>query len=67
VRCHQADAHGNEGIPRLAGQQPEYLRLSLKRYLNKTGERVYPDMSVAVSELGDANIEAVVQYLAGLK
>ncbi|BAL26643.1 putative cytochrome c4 [Azoarcus sp. KH32C] len=67
VRCHQADAHGNEGIPRLAGQQPEYLRLSLKRYLNKTGERVYPDMSAAVAELGDANIEAVVQYLASLK
>ncbi|HJV24878.1 MAG TPA: c-type cytochrome [Aromatoleum sp.] len=67
VRCHQADAHGNEGIPRLAGQQPEYLRLSLKRYLNKTGERVSTDMSAAAAELGEANIEAVVQYLAGLK
>ena len=67
VRCHQVDAHGNEGIPRLAGQQPEYLRVSLKRYLNKSGERVYPEMSTAVAELGGGNIDAVVQYLAGLK
>lgn len=67
VRCHQADAHGNETIPRLAGQQPEYLRLSLKRYLNKTGERVFPEMSTAVAQLGEQNIEAVVQYLASLK
>lgn len=67
VRCHQADAHGNETIPRLAGQQPEYLRLSLKRYLNKTGERVFPDMSTAVAQLGEQNIDAVVQYLASLK
>lgn len=67
VRCHMADAHGNESVPRLAGQQPEYLRISLKRYLNKTGERVFPEMSAAVAQLGEPNIEAVVQYLAGLK
>lgn len=67
VRCHQSDAHGKESIPRLAGQQPEYLRVSLHRYLEKTGERVYPDMSAAVAELGGGNIDSVVQYLAGLK
>lgn len=67
VRCHQSDARGADTVPRLAGQQPEYLRLSLQRYLKKSGERVFPDMSAAVAELGEANIEAVIAYLASLK
>lgn len=67
ARCHDGEARGGESIPRLAGQQPEYLRLSLLRYLRKTGERVSPDMSAAVAELGEANIDAVVAYLASLR
>lgn len=67
ARCHQGDARGREAIPRLAGQQPAYLRLSLQRYLRKSGERVFPEMSAAVAELGEANIDAVVAYLASLK
>lgn len=67
ARCHHGDARGGESIPRLAGQQPEYLRVSLLRYLRKTGERVSPDMSAAVAELGEANIDAVVGYLASVR
>lgn len=64
--CHHADAHGGDVFPRIAGQRPEYLRLSLKRYLNKTGERNYPEMTNAVTKLGEQNIDAVVDYLASL-
>lgn len=64
ARCHQDDARGAETFPRLAGQQPEYLRLSLKRYLTQSGERIYAPMTAAVMQLGAPNIEAVVAYLA---
>ncbi|WP_296568422.1 c-type cytochrome [Zoogloea sp.] len=67
VRCHGADARGGENFPRLAGQQPEYLRRSLMRYLKLSGERTYPPMTAAVSGLGERNVEAVVEYLSNLR
>lgn len=65
--CHQTDAHGSETFPRLAGQQPQYLRLSLQRYLNKSGVRNSVEMSAAVAQLGEPNIEPIVAYLSSLK
>lgn len=66
ARCHNADARGGEGFPRLAGQQREYIRLSLTRYLTQSGERFYAPMTAAVMQLGEANIDAVADYLAAL-
>lgn len=67
ARCHQGDARGGEAVPRLAGQQPDYLRMSLQRYLRRSGERVSPEMSAAVADLGEPNIDAVVAYLASMR
>jgi len=67
VACHRADGHGAENFPRLAGQQPEYLRASLRRYLSKSAARTSPEMTAAVVQLGDKNIEPIVEYLASLK
>lgn len=67
ARCHQPDARGGETFPRLAGQQPEYLRRTLRRYLSLSGERVYAPMTAAVMQLEDKNIEAMVEYLSSLK
>ncbi|KAB2966844.1 c-type cytochrome [Zoogloea sp.] len=64
ARCHGAEAKGGETFPRLAGQQDEYLRRSLHRYLKASGERIYPPMTAAVNGLGEKNIEAVVNYLS---
>lgn len=64
ARCHRDDAGGDASFPRLAGQQPEYLRISLKRYMDMSGERLYPPMTGAVRQLGAANIDAVVDYLS---
>lgn len=64
ARCHGAEAKGGETFPRLAGQQGEYLRRSLQRYLKASGERIYPPMTAAVNGLGEKNIEAVVNYLS---
>jgi cytochrome c553 len=66
-RCHGIDARGGENFPRLAGQQAEYLRRNIKRYLDQSGERAYPPMTAAVTGLGAKNIEAVVDYLSSLK
>lgn len=67
VACHGADAHGSATFPRLAAQQPEYLRTSLKRYLAQSGVRNSAEMTSAVTQLGEANIEPVVEYLSSLK
>ncbi|WP_334157005.1 c-type cytochrome [Oryzomicrobium sp.] len=65
--CHGAEAKGNETIPRLAGQQGEYLKKSLLRYRNKSGERLYAPMSAVTAQLSDSDVEAVVAYLSALK
>lgn len=67
AQCHLPNAHSTDTLPRLAGQQPEYLRLTLRRYLTMSGERTFPPMTDAVKQLGEQNIEAVVQYLSNLK
>ena len=66
ARCHGPEAKGGETFPRLAGQQPEYLRRSLTRYLKQTGERIYPPMTAAVTGLGERTIDAVVDFLSSL-
>ncbi len=66
-RCHCAAARGSEHFPRLAGQQPEYLRRNLLRFLGNPAERSYLPMTSAVTALGERNIEAVVAYLSSLK
>ncbi len=66
ARCHGPEAKGGENFPRLAGQQPEYLRRSLTRYLKMTGERIYPPMTAAITGLGERNIDAVVDFLSSL-
>lgn len=65
-RCHLSDASGTESFPRLAGQQTDYMRLSLKRYLDMSGERLYPPMTGAVRQMGEKNIEAIVDYLSAM-
>lgn len=65
--CHGTEAKGNETIPRLAGQQGEYLKKSLLRYRNRTGERIYAPMSAVTAQLNDSDVDAIVAYLSSLK
>lgn len=64
--CHGPQALGGNEFPRLAGQQAEYLRINLKRYLHPSKERSYGPMTAAVMRLGEENIEPVVDYLSSL-
>lgn len=66
-RCHGEQGRGNEKIPRIAGQQPDYLTLSLKRYRDGTGERIDPLMAANTKNLTDADIDALVAHVSGMR
>jgi cytochrome c553 len=65
-RCHAADGRGNDQFARIAGQQPEYLRQSLKGYRSGTGARTDPLMAASTKQMTDADIEAVVAYVMSM-
>ena len=66
VQCHGADLKGQQHIPRLAGQQVDYLRTQLKGF--KAGTRFDMDgnMTAAAQALALGDIETVSVYLSSL-
>jgi cytochrome c553 len=66
-RCHGNDGRGNAQFARIAGQQTDYLGTTLKRYRTGTGVRMDPLMANNTRLLTDANIDAVVAYVAAMK
>ena len=62
-RCHGEDGRGGEKFARIAGQQPEYLTTTLKRYRVGQGVRTDPLMAANTKLMSDADIEAVVAYV----
>lgn len=62
--CHGERGTGNETIARLAGQQPDYLVASIKRY--REGLRLDPRMLANVRSLNDADMRAVAAYIGSL-
>ncbi len=64
VQCHRTTAMGDERIPRLAGQHPEYLVLSLSRYRAHNGQRMDPLMQAVTSSLTNAQIQDIALYLS---
>lgn len=66
-RCHGTDGRGNAQIARIAGQQPEYLHRTLKRYQSNSDVRVNALMYANTRLMTDADIDAVVAFVAGMK
>lgn len=66
-RCHAEDGRGNEKFARIAGQQADYMRLTLKRYRSGTGPRVEPLMAASTKLMTDADIDAVVAYVGSME
>ena len=66
VQCHGPALHGQQHIPRIAGQQHDYLLAQLKLF--KAGKRADMDgnMTSAAKPLTDQDIEVLADYLAGL-
>ena len=67
VTCHGAELKGQQHIPRLAGQRPEYLRTQLLGF--KAGTRFDMDgnMTAAAQALTPADIETLAGYLSALR
>lgn len=62
--CHGKNGAGTEKIPRLAGQQVQYVEDSLKRYRSGNGERIDPRMASYTRNLKDADIQNLAAYLS---
>ena len=65
-RCHGEDGRGGEKFARVAGQQPEYLTVTLKRYRVGQGVRTDPLMAANTKLMTDADIDAVVAYVPSM-
>lgn len=74
-RCHGENGRGEEGYARLAGQQTDYVQMTLKRFrasANKEDDleenkRRNASMEQVTARLSDEDIEGLSHYIALLK
>ena len=66
VQCHGPALRGQQHIPRLAGQQYEYLLAQLRKFKAQKRADLDGNMTSAAQGLSDKDIEILVDYAAGL-
>jgi len=66
TQCHGPALLGLQHIPRLAGQQFEYLKTQLRGFKAQTRADIDGNMTSAVQALTDKDIDVLADYLAGL-
>ncbi len=62
--CHGSKAEGRGSFPKLAGQQPEYLKKQLLSF--KNGSRKGGPMNAIISSLSEQDINEIAEYLGSL-
>lgn len=67
TQCHGPALLGQQHIPRLAGQQFEYLKAQLRGFKANTRFDMDGQMTSAAMGLGDADIDALADYLSAMK
>ena len=67
VTCHGAELHGQQHIPRLAGQRADYLKAQLLGFKAQTRFDMDGNMTSAAQPLAPADIEALATYLSTLR
>src|SRR5438094_6201726 len=67
VQCHSASLQGQQHVPRIAGQQPDYLRAQLKGFKQRTRSDIDGYMTQMAQPLSDKEIDVLVDYIAGLR
>ena len=67
ARCHGDSGRGNEKVARIAGQQADYLTLTLRRYREGSNIRTEPLMAASTRLMTDADMSAVVGYVSSMK
>ena len=65
-QCHARNLMGQQHIPRLAGQQFEYLRTQLSLFKAQKRADIDGNMTSAAQLLSDQDVEVLADYLAGL-
>jgi cytochrome c553 len=65
VQCHLGGYNGASRVPRLAGQQPDYLVRTMLEFKHKIRLNS-PAKGSLFASFGDADIEAMAHYLAGM-
>lgn len=66
VQCHGSALRGQEHIPRLAGQQYEYLLAQLRKFKARARGDFDGFMTDIARSLSDKDIDILADYLAGL-
>ena len=66
VQCHGKALLGQQHIPRLAGQQFEYLKMQLRGFKAQTRADLDGNMTSAAQALSEKDIDTLVDYMAGL-
>jgi cytochrome c553 len=67
VVCHGAALKGQQHIPRLAGQQVEYLRTQLRGFMAGTRFDMDGNMTSAAQRLQPADVDVLAEYISGLE
>ena len=67
VTCHGAESHGQQHIPRLAGQRADRLKSQLLGFKAQTRFDMDGNMTSAAQPLTAADIEALASYLSTLR
>ncbi|MDP2793293.1 MAG: c-type cytochrome [Sulfurisoma sp.] len=65
--CHGPKAHGTAQLPRLAGQNPQYLEAQLKEFNQRVRTNDNAVMHAIASKLTELEISAVASHIGGLE
>jgi len=66
VQCHGPALRGQQHIPRLAGQQYDYVLVQLRKFKAQKRADLDGNMTAATEPLTDKDIETLADYVAGL-
>jgi cytochrome c553 len=64
--CHLGGFSGQNEIPRVAGQHPEYIRKQLHDFKERKRTNDGGNMTSVAATLSDDDIENLAQYIANL-
>jgi cytochrome c553 len=65
--CHGPGLKGQQHVPRLAGQQAEYLRVQLRGFQAGTRFDMDGNMTSAAQRLKPGDVDILADYIAGLE
>jgi cytochrome c553 len=65
--CHGPKGHGTVQLPRLAGQNPQYLEAQLKEFNQRVRNNDNAVMHAIASKLSELEVAAVAAYIGGLE